>query len=82
MSLFSELCVIFCINSHKLQQAYLMEAELCPLCMALNFDMAMHSLFNNKSLAVIVLLCPFSRIIIVGFPLESMSYLTTDSWTH
>lgn len=36
--------------------------------------------YSNKSLGVILIPCPFSRIIVVGSSLGPKSYLVTGSW--
>lgn len=36
--------------------------------------------YSNMSLGVILMLCPFSAIAIVGFLLGCMTCLATDSW--
>lgn len=37
--------------------------------------------YRNMSLGVILLLCPFNRIIVVGFPIGPMTCLFISSWT-
>lgn len=60
-----------CTNCHLLQEeASLMNVERCTdICE-----------YSNKSLELILILCLFGRILVIGSPLRPMIYLATCSW--